>query len=523
MTITAEPAPFLRTPGRDSTISLNLPPQNRSKVIIWALLAPVCLVYALPLLISLAQSGKIPPVFRPDETIYMVRTSAAMRGDPLGNPYIAGYDAAPKYLPELSERAVAIAGRILRLNIVEIAAAFRVLQPAAIFLGVAWISLALDLTPVMAALAGVLTVLGPSMGMLHFHRAGLPAFLRYTRFLSAGFHTAVFVAALGLVALCWNRPNRFRAVTAGLAVGAVFYLPIFYWSALWAGVIGLAILSHAERRSCLLVMAGVSVALALPMLANSVRTGANPLVQETLHRAPALTMLPGRHLEFGIAPHLALCAASAVVAWRLRRRAKVFLFPFAFFVASVPLLLQNLITNRQIQAYHFVDALNPLWAIMAAAVLAQLRPKKVLVASIFALVIGFGASEQVVDYLRLRSIVGADEAAWAPDWSMPHTLEWLQESTPPGSVVMASSPEMEILPIFTHNKVYWADFARQHVMPTDETDTRRLEARRWTATEPLTYRVDYFLQDGAKCSQIALSWIRFRDAGESTCVWQRPK
>lgn len=82
---------------------------------------------------------------------------------------------------------------------------------------------------------------------------------------------------------------------------------------------------------------------------------------------------------------------------------------------------------------------------------------------------------------------------------------------------------MEILPIFTHNKVYWADFARQHVMPTGETDTRRLEARRWTATEPLTYRVDYFLQAGAKCSQIAPSWIRFRDAGESTCVWQRPK
>ena len=83
--------------ARPTTHSSLSPMQKQSQAIIWVALALVCLVYALPHLLSIAQTGKILPIFRIDDTIYMVRTAAAMRGDTLGNPYIAGHENAPKH------------------------------------------------------------------------------------------------------------------------------------------------------------------------------------------------------------------------------------------------------------------------------------------------------------------------------------------------------------------------------------------------------------------------------------------
>ena len=497
--------------------------QKQSKSIIWAALALVCLVYALPHLLSIAQTGKILPIFRIDDTIYMVRTAAAMRGDTLGNPYIAGHENAPKYLPELSERMVALAGRALHWDVVKIAAAFRILQPAAIFLGVVWICWVFGFPPALAALAGLLTVLAPSLGMLRIYRPGLASFLRYARFLSAGFHTTLYLAATGAVAVCWQRPTRLRAIVAGLAVGAIFYTPIFYWAVLWAGIIGLAFVSQGEQRRAMVVVAAVSAIAAVPFVIGTIRNATNPIVQETLHRWPTYTMTPGRGLEYGILPHVVLCIGCALLAWMLRRRSNVFLFLSAFFAVTAPMLLENVVTNRQIQAYHFTDALNPLWAIMGVALLAQLRIPRVVITSIFALVIGFATTQHVADYVRLRSQVAAHPESWALSWCMPRTLAWLQQNTPSDSVVIAPRPVMEILPIFTHNKVYWADFARQHVMPTDEADKRLLESLRWTPAQPLTYPVNYYLATGANCAQVAPSSMVFRDAEEETCVWQHAR
>ena len=234
-------------------------------------------------------------------------------------------------------------------------------------------------------------------------------------------------------------------------------------------------------------------------------------------------MTPGRELEQGILPHVVLCIGCAILAWMLRRRSKVFLFLSAFFAVTAPMLLENVVTNRQIQAYHFTDALNPLWAIMGVALLAQLRIHRVVITSIFALVIGFATAQNVADYLRLRSQVAARPEYWALNWRMPRTLAWLQANTPPDSVVIAPRPAMENLPIFTHNKVYWADFARQHVMPTDEADKRLSESLRWTPAQPLTYPVDYYLAIGANCAQVTPSSVVFRDAEEETCVWRHAR
>ena len=72
-------------------------------------------------------------------------------------------------------------------------------------------------------------------------------------------------------------------------------------------------------------------------------------------------------------------------------------------------------------------------------------------------------------------------------------------------------------------RLLWADFARQHVMPTDEADTRLSESLRWTPAQPLTYPVNYYLATGANCAQVTPASVVFRDAQEGTCVWQRTR
>ena len=246
--------------------------------------AIVILAYAIPLLMSYANYGYVLPVMRVDETVYSVRMAAAYRGDGLGNAYLADHDSAPRYLPEITERAIAWFGRIAQVTPQSAITAARILQPLAIYAFLVALALKLGLAPPYAAMAGLLATVFPSALRVAPGPTALPGFLRYLRFVSPGAHVAIFVAALVAVAACWRKPRAVIGIAAGVAVGIVFYLPLYYWTIAWMGLAGLAWLARREQRWPLIIALAVSAAIAAPMAVHSATLLSSPQVHETLAR-----------------------------------------------------------------------------------------------------------------------------------------------------------------------------------------------------------------------------------------------
>lgn len=491
-------------------------PIPRFRRAIWVGLAAVVAVYVIPVVIPLIRNRQVQPVKMQNETIYLVRVAAAIRGESLANPYLAGHDGLPNYLPELSERVLAATARASGATLAEVTTTVRVLQPALIFVLVAMIGLELGLQPFFASVAGLITTLTPSLSQAPWQPSGYPGFLRYLRFLSPGVHVVIFLAALLLICRCWRKPQMLNAIVAGFAIGINFYVPIFYWSVLWAGTVALVIVNVGDRRRALLVAALIGAVLAIPFAATSIRNSANPIVLDTLHRWPTLMLLPGRSPENVKVP-LALAFVGLLgLAFRRTSRALLFLAPF--FVMLIPLALQNVITNRQIQAEHFVDPALPLAAIAVAEVAAGTNVSARVLSAFLTLLVAGAALRMFADEHQLARLTDQKPQAWDLLRCMPHTLAELKQHTPPGSVVISSPEIMDILPIFSRNKVYYANYARQHAASDAEINIREGEAEAWPQGLRFTYRANYLLGYGEVCQRLGANEA-FKDPVEHTCIY----
>lgn len=480
----------------------------------WGGLAAVCVVYGLAFFVPLARGTHPSPIKMRNETIYMVRVAAAMRGDSLGNPYLAGHDNAPKYMPEMTERALGFIGSALHVSAIAIVAAMRVVQPALIFLLVVTIAWRLGLPPLLGTFAGILTTLAPSSAHFAWNSGGEPGYLRYLRFLSPGSHVIVFLAAVLALCWCWRRPALRNAVIAGACLGLTFHLAVFYWSVGWAGAALMAIVNRGRERRMLAIAAGIAALFAIPVAVTSIHNSQDPAVQQTLHRRPALMLLPGRRPEEATVP-VAL-AAFFIVAFAARRLSLTLRFLAPFFAVAIPLALESLVTNRQIQANHFIDPLLPLAAIAVTGIVFEMRLPNRLAVAASVLLLVLGAARVAVDELRLEQLVNSEPQAWDLSRAMPHTLAALQAMTPAGSVVLSSPEVMEILPIFTHNKVYYANYAGQHVVTDAEIEQRRDEATHQRGSS-LSFPVDYVVVIGEGCES-APDDVLFRGPAEHTCI-----
>ena len=479
--------------------------------------ATVVLAYAIPLLMSYANYGYVLPVMRLDETVYSVRMAAAYRGEGLGNAYLADHDNAPRYLPELTERAIAWFARVAQGTPQSAITAARILQPLAIYTFLVVLALKLGLAPPFAAMAGLLATVFPSALRVAPGPTALPGFLRYLRFVSPGAHVAIFVAALVAVAACWRKPRAVAGIAAGVAVGIVFYLPLYYWTIAWMGLAGLAWLARREQRGPLIIALATSAAIAAPMVVHSVTLLSSPEVHETLARLGLLET--GSDLRAGY-PRFAGCAVGSVVAWWLRKRSAAAAFVLPFLVASTALLGQSVVTNRGLQSYHFVSAVIPLLAVLAAAALQEAGTgQRALAVVAAALAVGSGAV-QAQDFIWLQRLAADQPQEYALSRVMPDTLAWLERHTPPGSVVLAPKTVMDTLAIYTHNKVYWGVFAGQHVISDAEEETRAREVEAWESGKatPRSHRADYELQYGGACGRMAAKTVVFRSEREGTCV-----
>ena len=369
-------------------------------------------------------------------------------------------------------------------------------------------------------LAAMLCPLLPSISWL----AGLsnaPTFLRYFRAISPGFYVMLLVVTLRMVLSAWQKPSWWTAVLGGASLGLLFYMPPYFWSFALLGVVGLTLSACGRVRMAMLMLIAVALLVALPSLSSSLQRAQDPDVQATLARLDLL--IPGRSPDVYVPRSFVLAMLILVPLWLWRRKLGTsarFLLPFVG--VGTLLMVQNVVTNRHLQSYHWIECLIPTWALATGALLQpSSRPiRSIWVKTVIGFVLAGALFTQARGYLQWETAKRENAEFWALDARMPRTLLWLNHHTPKDSIVLADIDIMDSLVLFTHNKVYWADYAGQHVVSESEVlaRTQSLESFHPNGAVNLPLPVDFYLGTGPECQSLRTGRLLYSDDSERTCV-----
>ncbi len=384
-------------------------------------------------------------------------------------------------MPELAERLVALTARVTGLGPLLVVGASRALFAGLICIVLWSLARGLGMEPRLAALAAILPPLAPTISWMASINSRTIGFLRYFRAVSPAFYVLLLLLALRLVLLAWKKPLWWTGLLAGASLGLLIYVtPIYFWSFAIAGVAWLAVQDSGKVRAAMVTSFVIALILGLPHFWRAFLQDRVPDVRETLARLDLL--VPGRSPDEGVTRTLVIAVALSIAVWLWRRRLGQparFLFPFM--CVGTLLMVQNVVTNRHLQGDHWIECLIPIWSLAGVAFLQSstqsFRPAFVM--ALVAVLVAGAMLTQVMAYEQWEESREEDAEFWALEARMPRTLNWLNDHTPANSVVIAGPDVMDSLPMFTHNKVYWADYASQHVMPEWEVQARTQSLESW--------------------------------------------
>lgn len=497
-------------------------PADESKVsrALWLMAGAlaVLLAYSLPCLMNRSRHGEpFLNVAFSDEKIYLARVVDAYRGGSLGNPYLAEHQGDERFMPELAERLLAFMAHVTHMSPLMAVAVSRILFPVLIYALLWSIALGLGMEPRLATLAALLILFKPVI-----FSGYNPGFLRYSRAISPAFCVMLLLVALRAVQFARAKATWWAALSAGGSLGLLFYsTSIYYWTLAIGGVAWLAVAAKGRVRTTLLASMGIALIIGVPFFVKALHQEHLPDVRATMARLDLLT--PGRSPDI-FASYTALVAPLVLAAFWLWRQkfgdSGRFLLPFM--CLGTFFMVQNVITNRHLQGWHWVDCLLPIWSLAAVALVRNsgIPIRTAYVTVLIAVLAASAIFFQTAAYLRWADLQKDNPEFWALDARMPRTLEWLNQNTRPNSVVVAAPELSDLLVLFTHNKVYWAQYAPQYVVPELEVEARIRSIASWRPDggARLPFRADFYLGTGSTCLGLNGTQLLYRNQSEQTCV-----
>jgi len=479
--------------------------------LVMAAVVMISVIYSLPLLLAGVLQHKLLYAETRDDTFYEARVLQLVRGKSLGNPYLVEHEDAPRYMPEMVEQALALAIRATHANPLKFVASTRALFPALIFLFVYKLARELDLDQATALLAGTSITMAPSPAVGGYA-------LRYFRVISPAAHVSLLMVALWLLVRAWREPSWRSICPAGIALGMLLYTPLYYWGFALSGAALLALLDSQARRP--MVISGlIAVVLGAPSLLHSARVAAEPVVHETLVRMKL--MIPGRSPEIGVLPRVAIAVVLlAITLWFRRSGFRWARFSMPFVVAGIVMLLQNLVTNRQIQAYHMTNCLVPLGGLALAGCFQAVRVARPAAYALAVLLLAGAFGVQVSAYSAWLRNVSNDPGQYAVDTSFTDTIAWLNRETLAESVLVLPERLDASVPLFTPGRTYYSPYVFQYVVADGEIQLRQVTQAAWVPGSRLPYHADYVVRQEPQCRHWPKDGLVFGSITEGTCIYR---
>lgn len=288
---------------------------------------------------------------------------------------------------------------------------------------------------------------------------------RFNSLISPQWHTVFFLLAIWLWWRFWENQTWQNALWAGAAYGLLFHLYIYHWLFFSVFLVITLLLRKLQQEKIAWQPVGLLLAIGLiiglPSIYHTVSLFFNPVYAEAALRVGA----GSSHFPSGLKNNLVAIFGSLVFLFILknyRRRAVVALSPLFFSGAALISLLiaadQNIITGKDfLFAQHYVLAIT--WfAIVFGLTLFSLnkyRPQLLLKIIICLAIIFCG--KQTWQIMKTQTIFTPEEIDRQRYASV---LTWLQKNSPPESVVLIKNTSAsEIVPLYTHNNIWFSPMA----------------------------------------------------------------
>lgn len=461
----------------------------------------VGMVYSFPDVRFVRDMGvdykKIAPIGFIDETVYMGRMNAIYKGDfGLRNPAIYEHRNDPIIMPSLPEMLEAGAGIALGWGIAQLDMAATFFLPALLFFLVALFAYRLSRAPYGAIITAFAVMFGMrffSGSVLFYGKIVDRAYdlpLWFMRPITPQLHFIFFVLALLLVYKAVTEKRWLITAAAGLSLGALFYVSVFYWVYSYAVMavlfVTLIIDGDFDAANNLVVAGLAGLAVSAPYWSENLKTMKDAGYNLLLYRFNiAYTHRPILSVPAVAALGLLFLARRQVIA---RTGKKAFFFMLSMAAAVLLTLNQQVLTGKLFKESHWTTYTGKFAIIVIVMTVAALLLKAAkermpklawpirAIAAAFFMVLFIHAIGMQISYYGSHFYENMEMQ------KMAGVFEWLKKNASPEDVILPSPRQVrlsELLPIYTNSYVYYSEpFFCMSLIPAEETRYRMLAAYR---------------------------------------------
>ena len=433
----------------------------KARIILFALI--VGLIYILPHILFIFEEGKDYHLFfktYEDSQFYAVRVREAYDGNYLSSdPYIFENKAKPYIRSFLSEYLVGILGRISGLSIDNLFVSGDFIFPIIIFFLLFYFLLPVVQSEPLSLLGAILIMLAEFPDSLTaLIKLGIPNhFLTFSRPISPQFHYIFFITCLIFIYKSLANGKKGCILLSGISLGLLFYAYPYFWIYIFMGsvILYLYLLYKGEFKQIKIILFILAEALiiSIPFWVNYLKLMHLPYYDEIMTR---VTFQSSHHI---IIPKLSILTLVIFIAFYKKRDFKFF-FLFSFLLGGLLCMNQQVLTGWTFEPEHWHFFVNKQMAVIAGIVLLDRFLKELRFGEKIArilLIIGLtfsitvGICTQVYNYEQKKNMQHTQQNLYG-------AFIWLQNNTQKEDVVLASDKISLLIPIHTHNNVYWSSY-----------------------------------------------------------------
>ena len=409
------------------------------------------------------------------ETHYLARMEELYDGHFWGNPFLAefkGKQYSPFWTP--IELLLAIPGYIFGIGIADLNLIYKFILPAVIFL-LSYILVWRIVRDRWAGIAaGALITLGYNImtaaGWLHLLKWDYiySQFALYSRPINPEASVLIFLVFLNSCYSLWQKASWRGAILTGVIFGLSFYIYFFLWTFLSALIVlFLLVVIRDDRFKYFLGVFIVGLVIGIPALLFMAHVSQSSLFSPL---AFVFGVMHNRSAHIGFLS-IAVCFFLLLLWFKKVIDKSMLVFLSILMLTTVIVLVQNIVTNIKIQEGHYHWYFNvPIYAVIISVGLSKLLVKKPIIKNFF--LGGLVVCSFLNGYLVQASSYYFNYPEYAPIQQAGPVFDWLSRYSVHDSIVLSNEQLSELIPIYTHNNVFWNAYAIFYLIPIETIEQR---------------------------------------------------
>ncbi|MBI4620233.1 MAG: hypothetical protein HY739_08740 [Desulfobacterales bacterium] len=294
--------------------------------------------------------------------------------------------------------------------------------------------------------------------------------LFFTRPISPQFHFIPFLLSLWFILKMFLTNKKHWAILAGMTVGMLFYVSVFYWTFIYAGMFVFLLIqwilgNKKEKWKDIVLVYAISLIISLPYWFTALELSSHPNYLELFKR------LGGIYTRAPIIPLTEIFAILLIISGGylgVIKRDEKFWFLVSFAIGGIGCLNQQIITGKTIEPYHWQSYTNKIFLVMAIFVLfhgflskwtknyppGTERAGKKIIFSLLCLVILFLGFIQQNNYYKIN--IESNRKVQ----TMAAPLRWIEKNTSKDAVILTYPPHLansQLITTHTEKYVYISD------------------------------------------------------------------